>query len=64
MLFIMGRYERAMRKLKAQQRTEYYARKRELAGLPLYYRRGPLQKMLTVRGVPGPVASDWIPREG
>jgi hypothetical protein len=36
MLFIMSRYEYAMCKLEAQRRAEYYARKRELAGLPPY----------------------------
>jgi len=42
----MGRYERAMRKLEAQRRREYYARKRELAGLPQYDQREPLQRWL------------------
>ena len=34
---------RAMRKLKVQQRAEHYARKRELAGLPPYDQREPLE---------------------
>jgi hypothetical protein len=37
---------RAMRKLKVQQQAEHYARKRELAGLPPYDQRGPLQRWL------------------
>jgi len=35
---------RAMRQLKARQRAQHYARKRELAGLPPYDQRGPLQR--------------------
>jgi len=40
MLSSTVRYERAMHKLEAQRRAEYYAQKYELSGLPLYDQHG------------------------
>ena len=40
----MTGYERAMHKLEAQPRAEYYPRKDELPGFAPYDQRGPLQR--------------------